>query len=127
LLENDSEQLNVENIKAAFNDLRLEMISKAKEIDVSLESYAEAETVRLAKQLEAFEQRLLKQVKQQHEQTLKAIDAVCDRFMPNNELQERSLHWLNFAASGNYSSLFAAIYAAIDPFCGDLIVVDLKN
>lgn len=127
LLENDSEQLNLDKVKEAFATLRMEMIGKAKEIDVSLESYAEAETVRLSKQLEAYEQRLVKQVKQQHEQSLKAIDAVCDRFMPNNALQERELHWLNFAATGNYTPLLETIYAGVDPFCGGLIVLDLKN
>lgn len=127
LQEHDGDQLNLDKVQEAFAALRLEMIHKAKEIDVSLESYAEAETVRLSKQLEAYEQRLVKQVKQQHEQSLKAIDAVCDRFMPGNELQERELHWLNFAASGNYSPLLEAIYEATDPFCGSLIVLYLKN
>ena len=127
LQEHDSDQLNLDNVKAAFNALRLEMIRKAKEIDISLESYAEAETVRLSKQLETYEQRLVKQVKQQHEQSLKAIDAVCERFMPGNSLQERELHWLNFAASGNYSPLLDAIYEATDPFCAGLIVLYLKN
>lgn len=127
LQEHDAEQLNLEKVKEAFATLRMEMIQKAKEVDVSLESYAEAETVRLSKQLESYEQRLVKQVKQQHEQLLKAIDAVCERLMPGNELQERELHWLNFAASGNYSPLLDAIYEATDPFCGGLIVLYLKN
>ncbi|HLP56056.1 MAG TPA: bacillithiol biosynthesis cysteine-adding enzyme BshC [Fluviicola sp.] len=127
LLEHDADQLNMEAIQQQFQTLRLSMISKAKEIDVSLESFAEAETVRMSKQLEVYEQRLLKQVKQQHEQALKAIDGVCDRFLPGNELQERALHWLNFAPSGDYSGLLATIETAIAPFESDLIVVELKN
>lgn len=127
LLEHDADQLNMETIQAQFQTLRLSMITKAKEIDVSLESFAEAETVRMSKQLEVYEQRLLKQLKQQHEQALKAIDGVCDRFLPGNVLQERALHWLNFAPSGDYSGLLTAIEAAIDPFESDLIVVELKN
>ncbi|MES2557335.1 MAG: bacillithiol biosynthesis cysteine-adding enzyme BshC [Bacteroidota bacterium] len=127
LLEHDADQLNMEAIQSQFQALRLGMITKAKEIDVSLESFAEAETVRMSKQLEVYEQRLLKQIKQQHEQALKAIDGVCDRFLPGNVLQERALHWLNFAPSGDYSGLLTAIEAAIDPFQSDLIVVELKN
>lgn len=127
LNENDKGQESTRQLKEYFQRLRLSMIAKAKEIDVSLESFAEAETVRMAKQLEAFEQRLLKQVKQQHEQSLKAIDAVCDRLFPENELQERVLHWLNFAPNGDYSPLLEQIYAATDPFEKDLILVDLEN
>ena len=127
LLEHDADQLNMGTIQTQFQALRLSMITKAKEIDVSLESFAEAETVRMSKQLEVYEQRLLKQLKQQHEQALKAIDGVCDRFLPGNVLQERALHWLNFAPSGDYSGLLTAIEAAIDPFESDLIVVELKN
>lgn len=127
LLENDAEQMDLSAIQEHFQTLRLAMIQKAKAVDVSLESYAEAETVRISKQLEAYEQRLIKQVKQQHDQSLKAIDGVCDRLFPGNELQERFFHWLNFAANGDYSSLLATVLEAIDPFNGDLIVVELKN
>jgi len=127
LQENDEAQLSMTQLRDDFQTLRLSMISKAKAIDVSLESFAEAETVRMSKQLESFEQRLVKQVKQQHDQSLKAIDAVYDRLFPENELQERYFHWLNFAPNGDYSPLLEQIYEAIDPFEGGLIVVDLKN
>jgi len=126
LNEHDEGQESTQLFKDDFQRLRLSMIAKAKEIDISLESFAEAETVRMSKQLESFEQRLLKQVKQQHEQSLKAIDAVSDRLFPENELQERSFHWLNFAPNGDYSPLLEQIYEAIDPFEGDLIVVELN-
>jgi len=127
LLENDAEQMDLSTIHEQFQTLRLGMIEKAKAVDVSLESYAEAETVRISKQLEAYEQRLVKQVKQQHDQSLKAIDSVYDRLFPANELQERSFHWLNFAASGDFSPLLNAILDAIEPFESDLIVLELKN
>lgn len=127
LLENDADQLDLTVIQEQFQTLRLSLIGKAKAIDISLESFAEAETVRMAKQLESFEQRLIKQVKQQHEQALKGIDAVCDRFMPNNALQERYFHWLNFAPSGDYTPLLHRILEVTDPFQSDLIVAELKN
>lgn len=125
LLENDADQLDISAIEAQFQTLKLAMIQKAKAVDISLESFAEAETVRMAKQLEAFGQRLTKQVKQQHEQALKSIDAVCDRFMPHNQLQERYFHWLNFAPSGEYAPLLEQIYEAMDPFESGLIVAEL--
>jgi bacillithiol biosynthesis cysteine-adding enzyme BshC len=127
LLENDAEQLDFSAIQQQFQTLRLSLITKAKEVDVSLESFAEAETVRMSKQLETIEQRMVKQVKQQHEQALKSIDAVCDRFMPENTLQERYFHWLNFAASGDYSPLLKQIHEAIDPFEDGLIILELKS
>ena len=87
----------------------------------------EADTVRISKQMDAFVQRLVKHVRQQHDQSLKAIDAVCDRFVPHGELQERYFHWLNFAPSGNFGTLMQEIYEAMEPFTGELIVVTLKN
>jgi bacillithiol biosynthesis cysteine-adding enzyme BshC len=127
LLANDAGQLDFSAIQEHFQAFRLALIAKAKEVDVSLESFAEAEAVRMSKQLEALEQRFVKQVKQQHEQALKSIDAVCDRFVPGNVLQERHFHWLNFAASGDYTPLLRQIYEAIDPFQSDLIIVQLEN
>lgn len=124
LQEHDEGQLDMTRVQEHFQSLRLEMIAKAKSIDVSLESFAEAETVRLSKQLESFEQRLLKQIKQQHEQSLKAIDAVSERLFPNGELQERYFHWLHFAPTGDYQALLEQVYEAIDPFEGGLVVVE---
>jgi uncharacterized protein YllA (UPF0747 family) len=114
--------LDISEIQKNFDEMRTAIIEKAKNVDVSLESFAEAETVRMEKQIEAFEARLTKHVKQQHEQSLKAIDFVCDRFLPHNTLQERYFHWLHFAPSGDYLRLFQSLYQAIDPFQPDLIV-----
>lgn len=116
------EELDLTAIHAQFDQLRLAIIEKAKSVSVTLESFAEAETVRMSKQLEAFESKLSKQVKQQHEQSLKAIEFVCDRFLPQNTLQERYYHWLQFAPTGEFPLLLQAIYAATDPFQADLIV-----
>jgi bacillithiol biosynthesis cysteine-adding enzyme BshC len=127
LQEHDAGQLDVSIVNEQFENLKLAMIEKARSVDVSLESFAEAETVRMSKQLESYEQRLVKHIKQQHEQALKSIDAICDRFVPSGELQERYFHWLNFAPSGNFRPLLDSLHAAMDPFEGDLIVVELKN
>jgi len=110
-------------IREPFEALHLAMVKKAKETDSSLESFAEAEAVRLKKQLENFEQRLVKQVKQQHDQSLKNCDFVAERLFPNGGLQERHYHWLHFAPSGDYKRLFEAIYAGIEPYNPNLLAI----
>jgi bacillithiol synthase len=127
LKENDSEKLDLSEIRQLMAGLHDKLVEKAKSIDASLESFAEAESVRMEKQLDNYEQKLIKQVKQQHDQSLKNIDAVTDRLFPGNGLQERWFHWLQFAPDGNISPLFRAIYEATDPFEGGLIIAQLKN
>ena len=84
----------------------------AKSIEATLESFAEAEVVRMKKQLESFEQRLVKQLKQRHEQVLQSIDFISERIIPENSLQERYFHWLQFAPSGAYKELLKQIHAS---------------
>lgn len=126
LLTHNADQLNVEGMFQQFENLKIAVIEKAKSVDVTLESFAEAEMVRMRKQLESIEGRMVKQVKQQHEQALKSIDFVCDRFMPENTLQERYFHWLHFAPSGDYKVLLQQVYSALDPLNSDLIVLNLQ-
>lgn len=126
LLLHDADQLNVDQLYAQFEQLKITVIEKAKSVDVTLESFAEAEMVRMRKQIESIEGRMVKQVKQQHEQALKSIDFVCERFLPENTLQERYFHWLHFAPSGDYKSLLDQIYAVMEPFEAELIVLNLK-
>ena len=127
LKENEGDDLDLSVLYAEFNTLRSTMIEKAKSIEATLESFAEAETVRMKKQLESFEQRLVKQLKQRHEQVLQSIDFISERIIPENSLQERYFHWLQFAPSGDYKALLKQIHAEIDPFEQDLIVVDLTK
>ena len=75
--------------------------------------------------MESFEQRLVKQLKQRHEQVLQSIDFISERIIPENTLQERYFHWLQFAPSGAYNELLNQIHAEIDPFEKELIVIDL--
>jgi uncharacterized protein YllA (UPF0747 family) len=126
LLKHDADQLNVEGMFQQFEQLKMAVIEKAKSVDVTLESFAEAEMVRMRKQLESIEGRMVKQVKQQHEQALKSIDFVCERFMPENTLQERYFHWLHFAPSGDYKVLLQQVYLALDTLNSDLIVLNLQ-
>jgi bacillithiol synthase len=127
LKENESDDLDLSVLYTEFDRLRSTMIEKAKSIEATLESFAEAETVRMKKQLESFEQRLVKQLKQRHEQSLQSIDFISERIIPENGLQERHFHWLQFAPSGAYNQLLNRINAEIDPFETELIVVDLTK
>ena len=127
LKENDGDDLDLSTLYSEFEALRATMIDKAKSIEATLESFAEAETVRMKKQLESFEQRLVKQLKQRHEQVLQSIDFISERIIPENSLQERYFHWLQFAPGGGYKELLKQIHAEIDPFEAGLIVVDLTK
>lgn len=127
LQENESNDLDLSSLYSDFEALRSAMIEKAKNIEATLESFAEAEAVRMKKQLESFEQRLVKQLKQRHEQTLQSIDFISERIIPENSLQERYFHWLQFAPSGAYKELLKRIHEEIDPFERELIVIDLTQ
>lgn len=127
LKENEEDDLDLSMLYTEFNTLRSTMIEKARSIEATLESFAEAETVRMKKQLESFEQRLVKQLKQRHEQALQSIDFISERIIPENSLQERHFHWLQFAPSGAYKELLKQIHSEIDPFEAGLIVVDLTK
>lgn len=127
LKENEGDDLDLSQLYSEFNALRATMIDKAKSIEPTLESFAEAEVVRMKKQLESFEQRLVKQLKQRHEQVLQSIDFISERIIPENSLQERYFHWLQFAPSGAYTELLKQIHAEIDPFEAALVVIDLTK
>ncbi len=126
LAEQPDLQIDFSAITAAFETLSQAMQDKTKAIDESLGSLASAETARMKNQIDQFEAKLLKQLKTKHEQQLAAIDFISERFLPAKELQERALHWLNFAPAGDFNNLFHAIYQAVDPFQNDLIVLDLS-
>lgn len=121
LSELAGDDLDVSGIEAAFEQLKEEVISKSKSIDVSLESWAEAEMVRMRKQVEQMEQRFVKTLKQRNEQVLKVIDQTAERLYPLGGLQERYYHWLHFCPSGAFDELFKQIYSELDPFEAKLV------
>ena len=117
------EDVDFSELTSAMNVLKEAMVEKASKTDKSLESFAEAEVVRVQKQIENFEQRIIKQVKQKNEVQLKQIDTVADKLFPSGGLQERHFHWLHFAPSGNFDELFKAIYDGIEPFNSNFIAI----
>ena len=125
LLQNSEDELDTSEIDHRFEELKSALIEKSKQVDAGQLSAAEAECARIEKQVDAFKQRLKKQVRQQHDQALKSLESISQRLYPNNELQERALHWLNFAADGNFSTLFEKVYEAIDPLEGALVYLEV--
>ena len=123
IAQNSADEVDMSEVYEAYEQFKRALISKTRSVAQSLENMAEAESVKMQKQLEQVEAKLIKQVKQTHEQALKSIEFVCERFMPENTLQERYFHWLHFAADGNYADFFQRIYERIDPFCGDLMLL----
>jgi bacillithiol biosynthesis cysteine-adding enzyme BshC len=120
---NSAEEVDMQEVYAAFEEFKKVLIEKTCSVAQALQSMAEAESVKMFKQIEQIESKLVKQVKQTHEQSLKAIEFVCERFMPENTLQERYFHWLHFAPDGNYSKLFQRVYDVMDPMNADLLVL----
>lgn len=119
----NGEETDFSEITAALDVLKERMVEKAAATDKSLESFAEAEIVRLQKQLENFEQRVIKQVKQKSEVQLKQLDTIAEKLFPSNSLQERHYHWLHFAPGGNYLTLFQAIYEGMEPLNGNFLAI----
>lgn len=121
----NSEDLDFSELTSIFSSFKDKFLDKAKTIGPQLTSMVEAEFARISKQKESLEQRFIKTVKQRHETTLTSIDFLTDRFLPDNTLQERYFHWLNFVPSGDFPTFFNELMDVIDPFQQDLIVVEL--
>ncbi len=123
IAQNSAEEVDMANVYDAFEQFKKTLVEKTSSVAQALENMAEAESVKMFKQLEQIESKLVKHVKQGHEQSLKSIEFVCERFMPENTLQERYFHWLHFAPDGNYSKLFHRIYAVMDPMNEELLLL----
>ncbi len=123
LNQNAETELDFSEIASNFSSLTISLETKVNELDPSLEQWLGAELARMRKQLEGIEQRFSKQVKTKHEQALKNIEFVSERFLPNRELQERYFHWLHFTPTGDFKSLFSEIYSEIKPFDGNLKIL----
>lgn len=125
--KNESDSIQMEEVRSLIQMLRSKLLGNALKIDASLENFVEAELVRMSKQIDSIEQKFLKQLKQRHEQSLQGIDFVVDRTIPENSLQERYFHWLHFAPDGSYSKLLSRLATEINPFETELMVIDLSN
>ncbi|MFN5911285.1 MAG: bacillithiol biosynthesis cysteine-adding enzyme BshC [Bacteroidota bacterium] len=117
------QELDLNDVEAAFNLLREKLLSKVMNTDPGLERMALAEIARIEKQLQSVEEKLFKSLKVRHEQALTAIDQLKSRLFPANGLQERSVSLFSMCAGGKIDERIAQLHDFIDPFESDLIVI----
>lgn len=122
VLNNAKEELNFVDLEMALDQFSGTLKSLVKQVDQSLEKYAEAEITKFSKQIEQIQQRLIKTEKQKFEQQLTQIDQIKERLFPNDGVQERKMNFFNLCADGNYMAHLQKIYEAIQPFENDLIL-----
>ena len=70
-----------------------------------------------------LKQKLMKIEKGKHEQDLSQIEQVKNRLFPNGGLQERSINFFSLCSDGQIQRHLDEIYASINPFGNDLIVL----
>lgn len=124
LAEHDEVDLDFSLLDASFGSLENELKSTILSTDPVLGNYAGAEVRRLEKILENVKAKLMKVEKSKHDQAMKIIDDVKEKLFPGNGIQERSVNFFSFCADGNYSYKLEELYNALDPFCGDLIILE---
>lgn len=120
--QNSQDELDFTRLDERIELLKNEVIETVKSVDVNLETYAIAETVRLDKQLDALKDKLYRQSKSKHEKALKMIDQIKEKLFPNGGLQERSLNFFHLCPDGNYSDKLTFIKNNLHPFSGDFLI-----
>ena len=123
LQEFAADEVDFKSIDVNIDALKVSIIDKITQIDVNLEQYAQAESVKLDKQLDAMKEKLVKTVKQRHDSAMKTIDQIYDKLFPNGGMQERSLNLFSLCSDGKVASKLEYLYSAIDPFDPDFIII----
>lgn len=121
--ENEKDTIDFTEINKHANNLKKEILTKSVTIDQALNPFIEAEITRIEKQLEAIQSKLEKSVKLKHEKALKTIGQIKEKLFPNNNLQERSLNFLQLCKNGEISSFIETIFQTIDPFNSDILIL----
>ena len=121
--ENEKDTIDFSEINEHASNLKKEILTKSLAIDQALNPFIEAEITRIEKQLEAIQSKLEKSVKLKHEKALKTIGQIKEKLFPNNNLQERSLNFLQLCKNGEISSLIETIFQTIDPFNSDILIL----
>jgi bacillithiol biosynthesis cysteine-adding enzyme BshC len=122
VLKNSSQELDFFGLEKLVRDFDAQLKELAKNLNLGLESYAEAEITRFSKQVEGIEQKMIKAEKSKHEQSLNQIDHLKEKLFPGNGVQERSLNFFQLCTDGQVYSHLNDIYNVIDPFGNDLII-----
>ncbi len=120
---NSSDELDFSVLDELTSNLTNEMMERTLSVDPNMKQFAESETTRVEKQLEGLKAKLVKASKGKHENAMKSIETIKERLFPNGGLQERSANFLSFCADGVIQERMEELYAALDPFSENLIVL----
>lgn len=123
LKEFAAEEVDFNDLNLKFEEFKTMLSERIGCVDVNLEKYAIAETVKLDKQYEGIKDKLVKTVKQRHDTAMKTIEQVFDKLFPNSGMQERSLNLLSLCPDGKVSSRIEILHNTIDPFDPDFIII----
>lgn len=123
LEKNDAVDIDFTQLDVKAEELFKEMVSSVTNADPNLVKFAKAEAARIEKTLQNVKSKVIKAEKSKNDRSMKMIEDVKERLFPGGGLQERKANLFSFSADGNYSDNLNKIYDAIDPFCGDLIVL----
>ena len=123
LSRNTEGTLDFSKIKEYTTNIKKELSKKTEAIDPALLPFIGAEITRIEKQLETIQTRLEKSIKLKHEKALKNIIQIKENLFPNNNLQERSLNFLQLCKNGEISAFIETIFQTIDPFNSDILIL----
>ena len=121
--KNESESLDFGNIDTTLENLTSELSQLILNVETGLQQYANAEISKLNKQIEGIKSKLIKTSKSKHSGAMNNIEFIKSKLFPNNGLQERHANFFGFCADGKVSPRIEMLYAALEPFEKDLIVL----
>lgn len=121
--ENTGDEISFELIDETLNQLQMEMITLVNRIEPSMDSFAQAESVRLEKSMSQFKDKLYKSLKSKHDKKIKQIYRLKETLFPANSLQERYVNVLQLAPTGNIVEKVDEIVRQIQAFSDDFLLV----
>ena len=123
LSRNPEGTLDFSKINELSTNIKKELSKKTETIDPALLPFIGAEITRIEKQLKTIQTRLEKSIKLKHEKALKNIIQIKENLFPNNNLQERSLNFLQLCKNGEISAFIETLFQTIDPFNSDILIL----
>lgn len=123
VLKNSNSDIDFTSIDNIQYKLAIELKEKITGINPGLEQYAESENAKIDKQLSNIKQKLIKIEKEKHDNSLKQIEQVLEKLLPDGKPQERVMNFFSLCSDGNVFSHLEEIYEAIDSFEKDFIVI----
>jgi len=118
------EEIDFTLIDEQLSHLQNQLLQTTKNIDISLETYAIAENVRLEKQIQHIKEKLYKSVKSKHDQNIKTLQHIKEKLFPNGQLQERYTNFFQLAPDGNYSEVLHQIIENMQVLSSDFIIME---